>query len=36
MQFSYWKVSLLLGFQCPYCKMEIKEMALVCEEITNK
>lgn len=28
MQFSYWKVNLLLGFQSPYCKMEIKEMAL--------
>lgn len=26
MQFSYWKVNLLLGFQSPYCKMEIKEM----------
>lgn len=36
MQFSYWKVSLLGGFQSPYCKVERKEMALVCEEITNK
>ena len=26
MQFSYWKVKLLLGFQSPYCKTEIKEM----------
>lgn len=36
MQFSSWKVSLLGGFPSPYCKMERKEMALVCEEITNK
>lgn len=34
MQFSYWKVNLLLGFQSPYCSMEIKETVLACEETT--
>lgn len=35
MQFSFWKINLLLGFQSPYCQKEIKEMVLACEEAPN-